>query len=216
MFKSKINAISLRVFCISWCLHLIFISTGQSYNDIKLSEYFPVSIYKIPVTHVGKAKYPVIDFHSHDYTKSDAEVDQWVKTMKDCNIKKTIILSYATGKLFDSIVQKYARYPNEFDIWCGFDYTGYPEPGWINKALVELDRCHAMGASGVGELGDKGMGEFYSRPTKVAGMHIDHPDLKPLLRRCGALHMPVSIHVSEDAWMYEAPDEHNDGLLNAG
>ncbi|MEP7323651.1 MAG: amidohydrolase family protein [Saprospiraceae bacterium] len=216
MYKPKNNVIALRVICTSWCLKLIILSSGQSYNDIRLSEYFPVSIYKIPVTQVVKAKYPVIDFHSHDYPKSDAEIDHWVKTMKECNIKKTIILSYATGKVFDSIVQKYARYPDEFDIWCGFDYTGYPEQGWINNAIAELERCHAIGASGVGELGDKGLGEFYSRPTKVSGIHIDHPDLKPLLARCGTLHMPVSIHVAEDAWMYEPADAHNDGLLNAG
>jgi predicted TIM-barrel fold metal-dependent hydrolase len=28
--------------------------------------------------------------------------------------------------------------------------------------------------------------------------------------------MPVSIHVAEDEWMYEAPDSTNDGLMNAG
>ena len=30
------------------------------------------------------------------------------------------------------------------------------------------------------------------------------------------LHMPVSIHVAEDAWMYENADSTNDGLMNAG
>jgi hypothetical protein len=26
--------------------------------------------------------------------------------------------------------------------------------------------------------------------------------MKPLLEKCAELHMPVSIHVAEDAWMY--------------
>jgi len=39
----------------------------------------PVSIYKIPVTHINKAAFPVIDMHSHDYAKTDKEVEQWVK-----------------------------------------------------------------------------------------------------------------------------------------
>jgi hypothetical protein len=39
----------------------------QNVNDLKLKDYHPVSIYKIPETKIEKAKYPVIDFHSHDY-----------------------------------------------------------------------------------------------------------------------------------------------------
>jgi len=46
-------------------------------------------------------------------------------------------------------------------------------------------------------------------------MHIDDPRMKPLLEKCAALHMPVSIHVAEDAWMYLPADSANDGLMNA-
>ncbi|MBA2562638.1 MAG: hypothetical protein H0V14_06925 [Chitinophagaceae bacterium] len=53
-------------------------SFWQSVNN-KLKEFHPVSIYKIFQTKIEKAKYPVIDFHSHDYPKNDVEVEQWVK-----------------------------------------------------------------------------------------------------------------------------------------
>lgn len=187
----------------------------QNVNDLKLKDYKPVSIYKIPETKIEKAKYPVIDFHSHDYPKSDADVDAWVKTMDEVGIAKTIILSYTTGKKFDSIYDKYARYKNRFEIWCGFDYTGYDKPGWEKHAVAELERCHKKGATGVGELGDKGLGEFYSTPITGYGLHIDDPRMKPLIQKCGELHMPISIHVAEDSWMYEAADSLNDGLMNA-
>ena len=39
--------------------------------------------------------------------------------------------------------------------------------------------------------------------------------MKPLLEKCAKLHMPVSIHVAEDEWMYETPDSTNDGMMNA-
>jgi predicted TIM-barrel fold metal-dependent hydrolase len=67
----------------------------------------------------------------------------------------------------------------------------------------------------VGELGDKGLGELYSKPTTGYGLHINDPRLKPLLEKCAELHMPVSIHVAEDNWMYLQPDSTNDGLMNA-
>ena len=161
------------------------------------------------------AKYPVIDFHSHDYPKSDADVDEWVRTMDKVGIQKTIILSYSAGSRFDSVVRKYSRYKDKFEIWCGFDYTGYDKQGWQQHAIAELERCYKKGARGVGELGDKGLGELYSHPVPGYGLHIDDPRMKPLLEKCAELHMPVSIHVAEDAWMYENVDSTNDGLMNS-
>ena len=64
-------------------------------------------------------------------------------------------------------------------------------------------------------MGDKGLGELYSLPVPGYGIHIDDPRMKPLLEKCAELHMPVSIHVAEDEWMYLNSDSANDGLMNA-
>jgi len=192
-----------------------FFTFSQKVNDLKVKDFRPVSIYNTPKHIVDRAKYNIIDFHTHDYPKTDAEVDEWVKTMDSVGIKKAMILSYSTGAKFDSVVQKYNRYKDRFEIWCGFYYAGFDKPGWIQNALAELERCHNKGARGVGELGDKGLGEFYSKPFVKHGMHIDDPRMKPLLQKCGELHMPVSVHVAEDAWMYLPADSTNDGLMNA-
>jgi hypothetical protein len=53
----------------------------QKPSDILLKNYRPKSIYHIPVTIPDRAKYPVIDMHSHPYANSAQEVDQWVKNM---------------------------------------------------------------------------------------------------------------------------------------
>ncbi|HEV7347163.1 amidohydrolase family protein [Telluribacter sp.] len=196
---------------------LASVTDGQAQNaqDLKLKNYRPVSIYKVPQSRIAKARYPAIDLHAHDYPKTDAEVDAWVKTMDAAGISKSVVLSYATGAAFDAIAKKYTRYPDRFEVWCGFDYTGADQPGWEQKAVAELVRCHKMGARGVGELGDKGLGELYSKPTPGYGIHIDDPRMKPLLAKCAELRMPISIHVAEDAWMYQKPDSTNDGLMNS-
>ncbi|MFI5155035.1 MAG: amidohydrolase family protein [Chitinophagales bacterium] len=188
---------------------------GQHPDEIKLKDYYPVSIYKTKESRIEKARYPVVDFHSHDYPGTDKELEAWVKTMDEMNISKTMILTYSTGARFDSLVNKYAKYKDRFELWCGFDYSGYDQPGWSAKAIGELERCHQKGARGVGELGDKGLGELYSKPVPGYGLHIDDPRMQPLLQKCAELHMPVSIHVAEDAWMYLNPDSTNDGLMNA-
>src|ERR1700709_2284816 len=62
-------------------------------ETILLKDYRPKSIYKIPVTEVKKAKFPVVDMHSHAYAKTPDEISQWVQTMDEAGVKKTIILS---------------------------------------------------------------------------------------------------------------------------
>ena len=64
---------------------------GQDVDNLKLKDYHPVSIYKIPITKIEKAKYPVIDFHSHDYPESDEAVDKWVSTMNETGIWRLMI-----------------------------------------------------------------------------------------------------------------------------
>lgn len=200
-------------------LFLLLTMTGlcraQDMDKLLLKNYRPRSIYNIPVSRVPKAKYPVIDMHSHPYAKTAAQLAQWVKTMDQAGIEKAMVLSYATGPAFDSIYAAYKKYPNRFEVWCGFDYTGKDQPGWAEKAVRELERCYRVGARGVGELGDKGLGELYSKPTPGYGLHIDDPRMKPLLQKCGELRMPISIHVAEPYWMYEPMDSTNDGLMNA-
>jgi predicted TIM-barrel fold metal-dependent hydrolase len=193
---------------------LIGISNAPG-QDILLKDYRPKSIYNTPKTTVEKAKFPVIDLHSHPYAKSEDEIKDWVATMDRRGIAKTVVLTYQTGAKFDSIFKVYSKYGDRFEVWCGFDYTGYQEQGWTEKAIKELERCHKVGAKGIGELGDKGSGLFYSRPSPAPGMHIDDARMQPLLKRCGELKMPVSIHVAEPMWMYEPIDVHNDGLMNA-
>lgn len=186
--------------------------TQDDPTTLKLKNYRPESIYKIPVTKIGKAKYPVIDMHSHDYMKTDAEVDRWVRIMDSCGIDKTVILSGAVGARFDSIYDKYSRYKNRFEVWSGFLIEGYKEAGWSDKAVKELERCVKKGAKGVGELSDKGYGLRYKGGF---GPHIDDPLMKPLLAKCAELKIPINIHVAEPIWMYLKMDSTNDGLMNA-
>lgn len=91
-----------------------------------------------------------MDFHAHDYPKNDLELDEWVKTMDEVDIAKSVIITYSTGAAFDSIVRKYARYAGRFEVWCGFDYTHADKPGWEQRAVAELVRCHAKEVSGCG------------------------------------------------------------------
>jgi len=191
-------------------------SDADSPGHIRLKDFRPRTVFNVPVTNISKARFPAIDMHTHSW-QPDTDIKEWVKRMDDAGIEKCVVLSFETGAGFDEVLARYAGYKERFDIWCGLDYTGYDQPGtaWIDNAVAELERCHRMGAKGVGELGDKGLGEFYSRPVAAYGMHLDDARMHPLFQKCGELHMPVNIHIADPIWMYLPMDASNDGLMNA-
>ncbi len=184
-------------------------------ETLLLKDYRPQSVYKTGETRVRKARYPAIDMHAHTYAKTPEKLRTWVKLMDEVGVEKVVVLTGVVGESFDTLCKTYTEYPDRFELWCGFDYTGYDKPGFGPAAVKELERCYAAGARGVGELGDKGKGLFYSTPTKAWGMHLDDPRMDPLLEKCAELKMPVNIHVADPYWMYEPMDAHNDGLMNA-
>ena len=193
----------------------IFLLFGQNQPDpgrILLKDYRPVSIYKIPVTTITKARHSIVDVHTHPWSKTAADVDRWVKVMDEVGIEKSVVLTDGPDFKFDSVKVLYSRYPSRFEVWCGFDYTGYDKPGYGPAAVKELERCVELGARGVGEEGDKGKGLGWG---KAAGMHLDDPRMDPLLEKCAELKIPVNIHVADPIWMYQKMDATNDGLMNA-
>lgn len=184
-------------------------------GQLLLKDYRPVNVNNIPETFVEKAKYPVIDMHSHDYAASEEEIDEWVRTMDACNIEVSHLMHCSwIGEDFETVVKKYSKYADRFRYWCCFDYTDLLENGSIDGAIAYLEKCHELGAVGVGEMGDKGDGDLYARPTEGRGIHLDDPRIQPLLKRCGELKMPINIHVAEPYWMYLPLDATNDGLPN--
>ncbi|HOZ20881.1 MAG TPA: amidohydrolase family protein [bacterium] len=210
---------SKRLVLLLGVLILVFATASLSLaqtppDQLLLKDYRPKSIYNIPVTRVEKARFPVIDAHSHAYAETPEQIAQWVRNLDQAGVEKVFILSYEHGARFDSIYAEYAKYPGRFEIWCGIDNAGYDQPGWGEKAVAELERCYKAGARGVGELGDKGKGLVYGR-TPALGMHLDDPRMDPVLEKCADLGMPVNIHVADPMWMYQPMDSTNDGLMNA-
>ena len=186
----------------------------SSPETILLKDYRPKSIYKIPVTKISRAKFPIIDMHSHPYAETAQQIEEWAKNMDEVGVQKTVILTMATGKNFDDIYRKYSKHSDRFDLWCGFDLSDYNKPGFGPAAVKELERCRQVGARGVGEIHDKGEG-LVSGKSKAPGMHPDDARMDALFEKCAELGMPVSLHVAEPIWMYQKMDKTNDGLMNA-
>ena len=182
-------------------------------DSLLLKDYKPESIFVIPETVVLKARYPAIDMHMHAPRAGnlDSIALAQIKNMDETGVQKTILFC-GTGKTFDKFAAVYGKFPDRFELWCGFDLTGYNEPGFGPSAIAELERCVSLGARGVGEISDKGGG--LSRGTGPP-MHLDDPRMDPVLEKLADLQLPINVHTGDPKWMYEPMDEKNDLLFEA-
>lgn len=203
-------------------------------DQLLLKDYRPKSIFKIPVTEIWKAKYPIIDTHYHARAKSPQDVEDALKLMDAVGVEKTVAFC-GTGEAFDALYRLHSKYPDRFDVWCGLYMADVDQPGFGTATVKELERCRKMGAVGVGEVSDKGMGiggqlggpanwqgtrpagGGGSGPRNVPprkGLHPDDPRMDPVWQRCADLGMPINLHMSDPYWSYLAQDRFNDGLMN--
>jgi predicted TIM-barrel fold metal-dependent hydrolase len=184
-------------------------------SQLKLVDYRPKSVFKIPQSDIRQAKYPVIDMHSHPYIDNVEELQEWTKRMEENNIEKVVIQTYAFGDKFDALYDMYKGVSDKFELWCGIDLSSWGTSDFPAKAIEELERCWRKGAKGVGELIDKGLGDRESSKIKQPGLHFNDDLFVPIFSKCAELKMPVTCHVGDPIWMYEELDEKNDGYMNA-
>jgi hypothetical protein len=63
-------------------------------DTVLLKDYRPESSLVVPETRVEKARFPVIDVHTHTFMsniRTPADVDEWVRTMDEVGVEKSIV-----------------------------------------------------------------------------------------------------------------------------
>lgn len=174
-------------------------------DNIQVKDYAPRSSVITKETFVPKAKYPVIDCHVHVVANTPEEVTEWVRTMDEVGIEKSIVLTESAGAAFDALVDLLPKaHPGRFLLYCGIDLTDTDKPDYSERVVAELVRCHNKGACGVGEIIDKGFGiaEDPALPRSKR-LHPDDPRLDAFWEKCAELKMIVNLHVADhpSCWM---------------
>ena len=170
-------------------------------DSILLKDYVPDSSLVVPESKVPKARFPVIDVHAHVYAETKAEIADWVRTMDEVGIDKTVVLTEAVGSDFDRLVELYLKpYPDRFQLYCGIDTRDVGSNDYAQRAVRELVRCYEKGARGVGELSDKGWG-FNASSThplpRQERLHADDARLASFWKKCAELKIPVNLHIAD-------------------
>jgi uncharacterized protein len=181
-------------------------------DELRLKDFKPRSMLKVPVHEVARARYPAIDFHNHvgdaHEGGSAPPVADLVAMMDRLNVGRIVILTGAWGerlqKVFDERVKPY---PDRFTVFTEPDWSRIDEPDFGAKMAAQVRDAVARGARGL-------------KVTKVLGLvvrdrsrrlvTVDDPRLDPMWAECGRLGIPVAIHVSDPDAFFEPVDARNE------
>ncbi len=182
-------------------------------DEILLKDYEPASSLVVPETQVERARFPVIDIHTHtsmSRIKTPADVDAWVATMDEVGVERTVVFTGAVGDEFDRQAEMYlSRHPDRFQVWCDLLTEDIDAPDYPERAAAELERCYRAGARGLGEISDKGWGLQGGEIPRDQRLHFDDPRLKTVWDKCAELGIPVNFHVADhpSCWQPLGPNQ---------
>ena len=178
-----------------------------------ITQYKPRNTLKTAQHPVPKAKFPVIDIHSHQPTPiSEAQFAAVVQGMDANNLR---VLVNASGAQGDRLVRAIAAlnastFKHRMVQFTDIDFRNVG-PGWSAKAVAQLETDKHAGALGIGEISKA----FGLRIKKADGtrLKIDDPDLDPVWAAAGRLGLPVLIHTAEPQEFFEPIDFQNERWL---
>lgn len=182
-------------------------------DSILLKDYQPDSSLVVPERHPEKARFRVIDVHSHTYAKTPEEIAGWVRRMDEAGVELTVVLTGATGAEFDRLADLFLKpYPTRFQLYCGLDTADLRKPDYPERAAAELVRCYKKGARGVGEIIDKGSGLSRGGATlpRDQRLHPDDARLDLVWKKCAELKLPINLHMADHPSCWRPLDAHQE------
>ena len=177
-----------------------------------IREYKPRSTLVVPQHPVLRAKFPVIDIHSHHLTPmSPAEYEKVVKAMDQLNLQVIVNLSGGWGdRLRQGLAAiKSSPYPERMVLFANVDFRDIG-PGFGARAAKQLEEDIKAGAKGLKIF--KQVGLWYQKTDRTR-LKLDDPELDPIWDTCARLNVPVLIHTADPAEFFRSIDYNNERWL---
>lgn len=196
-------------------------ASGQ---PLALVDFEPKSMLHLQETHIDRAKFPVIDVHTHITVSAKSEKgidlaaertylakpDELLRVMDAKNIRAMVNL---TGGFDDGLVETIRKYdksfPGRFYTFSEPSYSRFLEPNYSQIQADAIERAHRAGAKGLKILKTLGL---YLRENLTSGklVRVDDPRFDPMWDACAQFNMPVAIHVSDPVAFFTPTDRFNE------
>ena len=191
---------------------------------LQLKDFEPRSMLHVPETKAPKARYPVIDIHTHLSSKAKhaggvgigeemeyfAPAEDLLPLMDRKNIRIMVNLTGGAGKGLDEAIRKYQTlHPDRFLTFTEPWWERSNQPGYGQFQADEIVRAQKAGARGLKILKTLGL---YLREKISTGplVKVDDERFDPMWEACGALGIPVAIHVSDPEAFFLPIDRFNE------
>ena len=178
-----------------------------------IRDYKPRSTLVVPQHPVPRAKFPVIDIHSHQPSPISArQFETLVRSMDPLNLRVLVNSSGASGEKLRQAVAaiRNSPYRDRMVMFAEIDFKNVG-PGFGRRAAQQLEADVKAGALGLGEI-TKEAGMTYKK-TDGTRLRIDDPELDPIWETAGRLNIPVFIHTAEPQEFFEPIDYTNERWL---
>jgi predicted TIM-barrel fold metal-dependent hydrolase len=199
-------------------------AAGQTPAALDLKDFQPRSMLKVRESRVPRARFPVIDFHTHlgysarsvagvahgeaiDFLAPAADV---LAVMDRVNLRTMINLTGGVGSgLAESIARYQTAHPGRFLTFAEPRWAHAADAAYARDQADEIERAHRLGARGLKVLKTLGL-YLRERITEGALVAIDDRRFDPMWEACGALGMPVAIHVGDPDAFFLPIDRFNE------
>ena len=160
---------------------------------------------------VPKAKFPVVDIHSHQEITPE-NMAQRIQEMDGLNLRVLDNLTAGTGDELRRRVDviRNSAHKDRFRVFANVNWNGAGGPGWREKEVAGLEQAVKDGAIGLKITKQLGL---YARKADGSRLKVDDPALDPIWELCAKLNIPVLIHVADPAQFFEPIDYKNERWL---
>jgi predicted TIM-barrel fold metal-dependent hydrolase len=175
-------------------------------------DYKPRSTLVTETHLVPKAKYPVVDVHSHTGPTPET-IDRLIGEMDAMNLR--VLVNLSGGADPAQIKQKvdYIRstpHADRFAVFANVNFEGAGGAGWAEKAVADLEASVNNGAIGLKIYKSLGL---TTKKHDGSRLKVDDPALNPVWAACGRLGIPVIIHTAEPKEFFSPLDFENERWL---
>ncbi|MBV8817840.1 MAG: hypothetical protein JO022_05745, partial [Acidobacteriaceae bacterium] len=173
-------------------------------QGLTVGDYQPKSMLHVRETKVPRARYPVIDWHTHitgggtpgKKIRFGLTPETCLEVMDRKNIRTMIDLTGGYGDaLQDAILQLQKPHPERFLVFTEPAYDRASDPGYAKLQGDLIADAHNAGAHGLKVL--KRLGLVLRENGTGPLVRIDDKRFDPMWDAAGSLGMPVAIHTSD-------------------
>jgi predicted TIM-barrel fold metal-dependent hydrolase len=189
-------------------------------KSVAIDEYEPKSMLHAAETKVLRSRFPLIDIHTHltfapgpgkeGNSVDMAPPEEVLAVMDRKNIRMMVNLTGGSGSVLGQAIARWQKpHPDRFLTFVEPWWNKAADPAYPKLQADEIAKARQAGARGLKLQKILGL-VLRENITTGKLIKVDDPRFDPMWEACGALGMPVAIHISDPEAFFLPIDRFNE------